>query len=52
MIEVKAPRQKTVENTEKSLRSTWDRVKRSNMHVMGVPEEEKRMGQRQYDETA
>ena len=35
-------REKRLKTNEESLRELWDNVKRTNIHIIGVPEEEER----------
>ena len=41
---------KTMERTEDSLRETWDNVKCTNIHLLGVSEEENKKGLRSFEE--
>ena len=44
MVEVTSEEQNKVKRTEDSLRDDWDNIKRTNLGIMGVPEEEKKKG--------
>ena len=39
-------REKRLKTNEESLRELWDNVKRTNIHIIGVPEGEEREGDR------
>ena len=44
MVEITSGEQnevKRMKGTEDSLRDLWDNIKRTNIHIIGVPEEEK-----------
>ena len=41
-------REKRLKTNEESLREFWDNVKRTNIHIIGVPEGEERRGQKKY----
>ena len=43
-MEVTSEEQNKVKRTEDSLRDDWDNIKRTNLGIMGVPEEEKKKG--------
>ena len=40
-------REKRLKTDEESLRDLWDNVKHTNIHIIGVPETERR-GQKKY----
>ena len=40
MVEITATEQNTEKRTENSLRDLWDNIKCTNIHIIGVPEEE------------
>ena len=42
ITDVEQKREKRLKRNEESLRELWDNVKRTNIHITGVPEEEKR----------
>ena len=47
MVEITSEEQnkvKRMRRTEGSLRDLWDNIKRTNLGIMGVPEEEKKKG--------
>ena len=47
MVEITSEEQNKVERmkrTEDSLRDLWDNIKRTNIRIIGVPEEEKKKG--------
>ena len=39
-------REKRLKTNEESLRELWDNVKRTNIHIIGVPEGEEKEGYR------
>ena len=42
-------REKRLKKNEESLRELWDNVKRTNIHIIGVPEEKReRKAQKKY----
>ena len=41
-MEVTSEEQNKVKRTEDSLRDDWDNIKRTNLGIMGVPEEEEK----------
>ena len=42
MISEEQNKVKRIEKTEESLRDLWDKIKCTNIHIIGVPEEEKK----------
>ena len=42
IMDVKEKREKRLKTNEESLRELWDNVKRTNIHIIGVPEGEER----------
>ena len=45
---VEQNKEKRVKRNEDILRDLWDNIKRNNIHIIGVPEEEREKGQRIY----
>ena len=41
-------KEKRMKRTEDSLRDLWDNIKRTNIQIIGVPEEEEKKGLRKY----
>ena len=41
IMEVEEKREKRLKRNEESLRELWDNVKRTNIHLIGVPGEER-----------
>ena len=41
-MDVEQKREKRLKTNEESLRDLWDNVKRTNIHIIGVPEGEER----------
>ena len=52
MVEITAKkteyRKKKMKRNEDSLRDFWDNIKRTNIHIIGVPEEDERKDLRKY----
>ena len=46
ITDVEQKREKRLKTNEESLRELWDNVKRTNIHIIGVPEGEEREGDR------
>ena len=42
IMDVEKKREKRLKTNEESLRELWDNVKRTNIHIIGVPEGEER----------
>ena len=42
IMDVEQKREKRLKTNEESLRDLWDNVKRTNIHIIGVPEGEER----------
>ena len=42
IMDVEQKREKSLKTNEESLRELWDNVKRTNIHIIGVPEREER----------
>ena len=42
IMDVEQKREKRLKRNEESLRELWDNVKRTNIHIIGVPEGEER----------
>ena len=41
-------REKRLKTNEESLRELWDNVKCTNIHILGIPEEEREKGTEKY----
>ena len=48
IMDVEQKREKRLKTNEESLRELWDNVKRTNIHIIGVPEEGARRRQKKY----
>ena len=51
MVEITSEEQnkvKRMKRTEDSLRDLWGHIKRTNIQIIGVPEEEERKGMRKF----
>ena len=46
IMDAEQKREKRPKRNEESLRELWDKVKRTNIHIIGVPEGEEREGDR------
>ena len=46
LTDAEQKREKRLKTNEESLRELWDNVKRTNIHIIGVPEREERKGQK------
>ena len=44
IMDVEQKREKRLKTNEESLRELWDNVKRTNIRIIGVPEEEREKG--------
>ena len=44
ITDMEQKREKRLKRNEESLREAWDNVKRTNIHIIGVPGEEKQEG--------
>ena len=48
MISEEQNKVKRIEKTEESLRDLWDKIKHTNILIIGVPEEEEKKGMRKF----
>ena len=46
--EAERKKEKSIKSNENNLRDLWDNVKRPNIRIIGVPEEEDRKAMRSY----
>ena len=46
--EAERKKQKRIKRNEDNLRDLWDKIKCTNIQIIGVPEEDKRKGMRKY----
>ena len=48
IMDAEEKREKRLKRNEERLREPWDNVKRTNIHIVGVPEEKRERGQKIY----
>ena len=48
IADVEQKKEQRLKTNEESLRELWDNVKRTNIHVIRVPEEERERRQKKY----